>query len=120
MKRLKSSKKINFSFFLLLFFAASFIHAKNYNAPLLPYKTENPPVIDGRLDDEVWQKAPYVSGFKTWVPDYGIDMKYGTEAYYSYDQENIYVAFRCFDSEPNKIKSSVTSLTTSIPMIGYA
>ena len=77
--------------------------------PLRPYKTDNPPVIDGKLDDTVWQKAPQVSGFKTWVPDYGKDMAGKTDVYFAYDRENFYVAFRCFDREPDKIKSSVTS-----------
>jgi hypothetical protein len=77
--------------------------------PLHPYKTENPPVIDGKLDDALWQKTPHITGFKTWVPDYGKDMAGNTVVYFAYDQENFYVAFRCFDSEPDKIKSSVTS-----------
>lgn len=76
---------------------------------LFPYKTESPPTIDGKLDDEAWQKAPHISEFKTWVPDYGKDMSEKTEVYYAYDRENFFVAFRCFDSEPDKIKSSVTS-----------
>jgi hypothetical protein len=77
--------------------------------PLYPSKTETPPVIDGKLDDPVWQNAPHVSGFKTWVPDYGKEMAGKTDVYFAYDQENFYIAFRCFDSEPDKIKSSVTS-----------
>ncbi len=109
MKNLKSSKKINVSFFLLLFFATTTLHAEEKLPPLRPYKTENPPVIDGILDDAVWQKALHVSGFKTWRPDYGKDMAEETEAYCAYNQENIYIAFRCFDGEPDKIKSSVTS-----------
>jgi hypothetical protein len=76
---------------------------------LIPYKTDIAPIIDGKLDDPVWQKAPYVSGFKTWLPDYGIDMTESTQVYYAYDRENFYVAFRCFDSQPDKVKSSISS-----------
>jgi hypothetical protein len=32
-----------------------------------------------------------------------------TVVYYAYDRENLYFAFRCFDSQPDKIKASVTS-----------
>jgi hypothetical protein len=78
------------------------------DGPLRPLKTDTPPVIDGELDDEVWASAPYVTGFQTWNPDFGQDMVEQTEAYYAYDQENLYFAFRCFDSQPDKIKSSVT------------
>lgn len=75
--------------------------------PLIPYKTDIPPVIDGKLDDPVWQKAPHETGFKTYHPDYGIEMIENSVVYYAYDRENIYFAFRCFDSQPNKIKATV-------------
>jgi len=78
------------------------------NEVLLPLKTSTPPVIDGKLDDPVWQNAPHVTGFKTFIPDYGIEMVDQTIVYYAYDRENLYFAYRCFDSQPDKIKTSVT------------
>ncbi len=39
--------------------------------PLRPARLERPPVIDGVLDDEAWQRAPRVTGFRTFVPDFG-------------------------------------------------
>jgi hypothetical protein len=78
------------------------------NDALIPLKITSPPTIDGKLDDAVWQQAPTVTGFKTFVPDYGHDMPDQTVVYYAYDRENLYFAFRCFDREPEKIKSSVT------------
>jgi hypothetical protein len=83
--------------------------------PLTPLRTETPPLIDGILDDPVWQKAPHETGFKTYHPDYGIDMKEKTVVYYAYDRENLYFAFRCFDSQPDKIKASMTSRDTISP-----
>src|SRR5512139_4104418 len=77
--------------------------------PLKPLKTATPPVIDGDLGDAVWQAAPTVTGFKTWMPDYGKDMPDQTIAYYAYDAENLYFAFRAFDREPGRIKASVAS-----------
>jgi len=84
---------------------ASAAHASD---ALFPIKTTTPPAIDGKLDDDVWQQAPSVTGFKTFVPDYGHDMPDQTVVYYAYDRENIYFAFRCYDREPEKIKTSVT------------
>jgi len=83
--------------------------AQGNEQPLVAYKTDTPPVIDGKLDDPVWQKATSVKGFKTWSPDFGIDMVDDTIVYLAYDDENLYFGFRCFDSEPDKIKASVTS-----------
>ena len=83
--------------------------AQDKPQPLIPFKTDTPPVIDGILDDPVWQKAPHITGFKTYHPDFGKEMVEKTVAYYAYDRENLYFAFRCFDSQPDKIKASVTS-----------
>lgn len=77
--------------------------------PLYPYLTEDPPTIDGILEDSVWQKAPMETGFQTYYPDYGSPMSEDTRVWYAYDRKNIYFAFMCFDSEPDKIKTSVTA-----------
>ncbi len=60
------------------------------------------PVIDGKLDDECWKKG-------TWAGDYHqfIQMKEQNPLTLpnniQYDDKNIYVAFRAFDTEPEKI-----------------
>ncbi len=113
MVKIKAFSRANILIFLLvlLFVVPGKTKAQGREKypPLIPYKTEMVPVIDGQLDDPVWQSAPHVSGFKTWMPDYGIDMTESTQVYYAYDRENFYVAFRCFDSQPDKIKSSVSN-----------
>ncbi|MBN1271882.1 MAG: carbohydrate binding family 9 domain-containing protein [Candidatus Aminicenantes bacterium] len=75
--------------------------------PLKPYKTNIPPDIDGVLNDPVWEQAPYVTGFKTFYPDFGLALPEKTHAYAAYDTENLYFAFRCFDSQPDKIKAAM-------------
>ena len=77
--------------------------------PLKPLKADSPPIIDGFLNDQIWFSSPKESGFKTWTPDFGKDMAEKTEVYYAYDSENLYFAFKCFDSNPEKIKTSVNS-----------
>ncbi|MFQ5788914.1 MAG: DUF5916 domain-containing protein [Acidobacteriota bacterium] len=84
----------------------------NSMEPLRPFRADTPPVIDGKLDDNVWIHAPFVTGFKTWRPDFGKDMTEPTQAYFAYDRENLFFAFRCFDSEPDKIKTSITKRDT--------
>jgi hypothetical protein len=70
--------------------------------------TENPPLIDGVLDDEIWNQAPMVSGFKTFVPDFSKDMEEKTEVFMAHDQDNLYFAFKCYD-DPTKIKTSISA-----------
>lgn len=78
------------------------------NEPLQPLLTNNPPIIDGKLDDAVWNGSPQVSGFKTFAPDFGRDGSENTTTYMLYDSENLYFAFNCHDSEPDKIKTSMS------------
>ncbi len=72
-------------------------------------RTENPPVIDGKIDETTWSEALKFDNFKTISPDYGMEPSQKTVAYMTYDSENIYFAIRSFDTEPKKIKSSVSS-----------
>jgi hypothetical protein len=75
--------------------------------PLVIPPTATPPSIDGRLDDAIWSTASRFEAFKTFKPDYGKEPSQRTEALLAYDPDNFYFAFRCYDTEPGKIKSSV-------------
>jgi hypothetical protein len=66
-----------------------------------------PPVIDGKLAPGEWDEAFKMTNFKTFQPDYGKDPSQKTEGYFLYDAENFYFAFRCYDTEPAKIKASI-------------
>jgi len=66
-----------------------------------------PPVIDGRLEPGEWDDAFKMTNFKTFQPDFGKDPSQKTEGYFLYDPENFYFAFRCYDTEPAKIKASI-------------
>lgn len=77
--------------------------------PLRPTRAPKPPVIDGVLDEGIWQECPSVTNFKTFAPDFGHDGSEKTIGYMAYDSENLYFAFQCFDKEPDRIKSVVSS-----------
>ena len=68
-----------------------------------------PPKIDGVLDDDVWDDDPLVLG--NWIsynPLYGTMMPQRTEVRIAYDDRNLYFAFHCLDSEPDKIKTTIS------------
>jgi hypothetical protein len=90
--------------FLLISVQLSFGQAR---LPIKPVKVSAPPVIDGILDEDVWKNNAGISGFKSFIPDFGKELPYNTIVWSAYDEENIYFAFKCFDSEPDKIKVSV-------------
>ncbi len=70
-------------------------------------KTPKPPVIDGILEPGEWDGAYAMTDFKTFKPDYGKEPSQKTEAYFLYDADNLYFAFRCHDTDPSKIKASL-------------
>ena len=92
----------------LILLSASFRPARSQQK-LYPFYTQIPPVIDGKLDDSVWQQCPSVTNFRTFAPDFGHDGSQKTIAFMAYDSENLYFAFRCFDAEPEKIKCAVSA-----------
>jgi Domain of unknown function (DUF5916)/Carbohydrate family 9 binding domain-like len=68
-----------------------------------------PPVIDGRLDDDAWSAAPLKTGeWKSYNPLHGDTVPQQTTVWVGYDKDALYFAFRCDDPEPNRIKTSVT------------
>ena len=91
---------------MLVLFTSSSLFGED---TLIVPKTENPPVIDGKIDESTWTEALKFDNFKTINPDYGKEPSQKTVAYMTYDSENIYFAIRSFDLEPTKIKSSVSS-----------
>ncbi|MFA6101718.1 MAG: sugar-binding protein [Victivallaceae bacterium] len=70
------------------------------------YKTLKKPVIDGKLDDECWQKAVPLKNF--YLPnDNAAPANTATTARISYDDNNLYIAFKNDEPEMNRIKSQV-------------
>ncbi len=69
----------------------------------------SPVTIDGSLDESIWKNAPSVDDvFITYNPNDGDLFPKRTRVWVAYDNKNIYFAFYCHDSEPDKIKTSVT------------
>jgi len=66
-----------------------------------------PPIIDGKMDPGEWDGALRMDNFKTFQPDFGKEPSQKTEGYFLYDADNLYFAFRCYDTDPSKIKASL-------------
>ncbi len=81
--------------------------AEDSGIPAVVFPTA--PVIDGVLDDEVWETAATVEGFVQFVPQFGAPSPFRTVVLVGYTSEALYVAFRCFDPDPGRIAAAVTS-----------
>ncbi len=75
---------------------------------LHPTRLSAPPSIDGILDEAAWQEALVSGFFRTYHPNYGEDLPQQTEVWLGYDDDALYFAFRCRDTEPDQIKTTVT------------
>ena len=62
------------------------------------------PDIDGKLDDECWKHGTWAGDYHQFIPNEGAKPTYPTEFNIQYDDKYIYVAFRAFDGEPEKIQ----------------
>jgi len=60
--------------------------------------SEQPVVLDGRLDEESWGKANVVRTFAQRDPHEGMPATEKTEVRALYDEENLYFGVQCFDS----------------------
>ena len=74
--------------------------------PVRISKFEKPPVIDGKLDDDVWKAAATFKDFLQTQPGDNVAPSRPTEVMMGYDSKTLYIAFHCFD-DPDKISAHV-------------
>ncbi len=74
-----------------------------------PVRATEPPAIDGRLDDAVWQTASLPeTDWLTYNPLNGDRIPQRTEVRVAYDDRNLYFSFRCLDPEPAKVRGTLS------------
>jgi hypothetical protein len=68
-----------------------------------------PPHIDGHLNDPAWNQVPWGGGdFRQKNPDAGKPASVQTKFKILYDAKNLYIAFKNYDPEPDKIVSRMS------------
>jgi len=100
--------------------AISFVVAPSGFAQGVPQLTvghltgEVRPVIDGKVDEEVWSTAAPYSTFTQQEPSEGQPATERTEVWFFADQTNLYVAVVCYDSEPDQLVVSQSRRDASL------
>jgi hypothetical protein len=69
------------------------------------FRTDSPPIIDGKLDDAVWRATEYVDDFHQTSPGDGTAPTERTVVRVTYDDEFLYIAANMLDSEPQAIQA---------------
>lgn len=67
-----------------------------------------PPVVDGSLDDEIWEKGEWSGNFTQHEPYNGNEPSQKSYFKIQYDSDYLYAAFKMSDSEPDKVVSRIT------------
>ena len=62
------------------------------------------PTINGFIDEGVWKEGVWEGDFKQQSPNNGADASKKTEFKILYDEENLYIAVKAYDDEPQKIQ----------------
>lgn len=67
-------------------------------------KTDKRPKIDGQLNDLCWERGAWAGGFVQQIPEQGQKPSQKTEVKILYDENSLFVAFRCYDHGPGEIR----------------
>jgi hypothetical protein len=68
----------------------------------------SPPKIDGVLENPFWEEGTVIEDFTQFEPLEGGAPSEKTRAYIAYDRDNLYFAFRCYDSNPKAVRACLT------------
>jgi len=64
---------------------------------------DTPPVLDGIMDEAVWEQAGLISELTQVLPNTGAAPSQRTEIRILTDGRTLYVGFRCYDTDPERI-----------------
>jgi hypothetical protein len=101
-------KRILFSTILLFLI---FISVSAQNPDKKQYQAtriSTAPVINGILDEEIWQTGDWVDDFTQHEPYNGSKASQRTEFKILFDEDNLYVAIKAYDTSPDSIVNRLT------------
>jgi len=88
---------------LCIFFLSIPILGQEGQKETLAIKTDESIIVDGRLNESIWGKAPDADAFIQLRPDRKDPKKIKTSVKILYDDNYVYFGFLCYDTEPDKI-----------------
>jgi hypothetical protein len=64
--------------------------------------------LDGNLGDPMWRGAVRLDNFCEISPGENVEPGSRTESWFCYDDENLYIAFACYEDDPSQIRAAIT------------
>ena len=80
-----------------------FMRDERGRVTMRPTRLEAPLVLDGQLDEDIYRRVSPVGNFIQQEPNEGQLATEQTEVWVWFDDDNIYIAARCWHSEPDRI-----------------
>ena len=92
---------------------AAFAEGKKKSQDPQPYfvkaiEFDKAPKIDGIIDNPLWNMGAVVEDFTQFEPVEGAPPSEKTKAYFGYDTDHLYIALRCYDSNPEAVRACLT------------
>ncbi|MDY8136741.1 DUF5916 domain-containing protein [Aquimarina sp. 2201CG5-10] len=104
-----------FSHLLVIFLFPFFINAQDSTQTVKkriyttkPLQQNEPPTIDGFINESGWDLVEWTGDFIENQPDENTPPAQQTKFKIVYDQKYLYVAYRCYDTEPDKIEKRLS------------
>jgi len=72
-------------------------------ATIRAVRVTTPMRLDGALDEPLYSSVPPISDFIQQEPQEGAPATEKTEVWLAFDNDNVYVSFRCWESEPDQL-----------------
>ncbi len=94
--------------FLPLFFLSSVVLGQMEFREALALKIREPIEVDGDLSEPAWKRAPDASSLIQFKPEKDKRDPFSTTIKILYDHAFLYLGFRCFDPQPDKIEARVS------------
>lgn len=91
------------TFFVLFFIDATAQETDRKLKIIKAVRVDTPPLIDGKLDDEVWQKAAVIEDIHQIQPHEFEEPSERTVFYLMYDKDALYIGARAWYRDPNKM-----------------
>ncbi len=66
------------------------------------------PKIDGLIEDQAWELVEWSGDYIQWSPNENTDPSLQSKLKILYDEKNLFVAFRCYDDQPEEIVSRLS------------
>jgi len=93
---------------VLIILNSIFTNAQDSTKTIRAVRIEKPPVIDGKLNEDVWKNVPVAKDFVQFSPNNGAKAWQRSEVKFLYDNTALYIGAMLYDSSPDSILTGLS------------